>query len=216
VVERVNAMNTLTQDLTRQAAELNSQRVALSELERRLARVDLLEGNVQQGMSDVLARSAELTAAREEIRRMHATLEEQRALCDRLDQRSATTTELLAKAEQLAHSMEELDARISQLLAARGRLSEVEQRLDDLPLILEDVKAKVRHFREQEATLDRTLLQVERLESLFGQLSGALQQLSKVETISREADQRIESLSGLVAELDRHLASAQGLTDRLK
>lgn len=140
MIERLDAMRGLTQALAAQGDELASRRVGLEALERRLARLSALEEKVEGGLERVQDAGATLRAFRQGVEELRASLAAERQRVDQLDRRGQEIGALLARTDELTRALDTLETRSTAVLADQRRLVEVEARLKELPLILEDLR----------------------------------------------------------------------------
>ena len=171
---KVEDLSAQLADVESRATYISSQDERILEMEKKLSYLNALHASVDERIVTMKEREEDVKRASEQVAGLFGMLKDIQAQKDILEKDKDSFRGIIARIATVNEMMSEEEARVDKLNTKFTLVTKLEQRLNDLSILAEDVKAKTSAIMEEEKTIERAGQQIVELKFLLGEIEKRL------------------------------------------
>jgi DNA repair exonuclease SbcCD ATPase subunit len=171
---KVEDLSAKLADVESRASYISSQDERILEMEKKLSYLNSLHTSIDERIVTMKDREEDVKRASEQVAGLFGMLKDIQSQKDILEKDKDSFRGIIARISAVNEMMSEEEARVDKLNSKFTLVTKLEQRLNDLSILAEDVKAKTSAIMEEEKTIERAGQQIVELKFLLGEIEKRL------------------------------------------
>jgi DNA repair exonuclease SbcCD ATPase subunit len=171
---KVEELSAKLADVESRASYVSSQDDRIMEMEKKLSYLNSLHASVDERIVAMKDREEDIKRASEQVAGLFGMLNDIQIQRETLEKDKDSFRGIIARISSISEMMTEEEARVDKLNSKFTLVTKLEQRLNDLSILAEDVKAKTSAIMEEEKTIERAGQQIVELKFLLGEIEKRL------------------------------------------
>lgn len=197
-VESANAqlatLDTMVRGLEQRHDQLVFSEKRISAFDAKIAELKNVTETIERRIQDVIARDETVQSVRREVEGVHDVSAKAKADLHYLDAHRGDVIALRGRVDELLATAQATEQRISDINAQRRMVEEVQLKVAVTSNMLEDVRMHLETVGEQKAVLDYVLEQVARLEIMSREAQATVRALQTERELAERIERSIQSL----------------------
>lgn len=171
---KVEDLSAKLADVESRASYVSSQDDRILEMEKKLSYLNSLHASIDERIVTMKDREEDVKRASEQVAGLFGMLKDIQSQKETLEKDKDSFRGIIAKIAAINEMMAEEEAKVDKLNSKFILVTKLEQRLNDLSILSEDVKAKTSAIMEEEKTIERAGQQIVELKFLLGEIEKRL------------------------------------------
>jgi DNA repair exonuclease SbcCD ATPase subunit len=171
---KVEDLSAKLADVESRASYVSSQDDRIMEMEKKLSYLNSLHTSIDERIVVMKDREEDIKRASEQVAGLFGMLNDIQSQRETLEKDKDSFRGIIARISSINEMMAEEEVRVDKLNSKFTLVTKLEQRLNDLSILAEDVKAKTSAIMEEEKTIERAGQQIVELKFLLGEIEKRL------------------------------------------
>ena len=196
---QMKALEATVRNLEQRHDQLAFSEKKISTFEAKVAELKGVTETIERRIQDVVARDETVQSIRREVEGVHDVSARSKADLNHLDAHRSDIVALRSRVDELLATAQATEQRIASINAQRRMVDEVQLKVAVTSNMLEDVRAHLETVGEHKAVLDYALEQVARLDTMSREAQVTLRSLQAERELAERIEHSIQSLRARTA-----------------
>ncbi|HBK81005.1 MAG TPA: hypothetical protein DDZ83_15270, partial [Nitrospinae bacterium] len=165
--EKIEGVSVMAANLQTHIENLNQEEERISQIEKRISALDRDSSSLEEGIEELIQNKAEVGAAQEELSTLKLGVREIHTNIRELVNDRQTLHEIELQIDELRDIFQQVEERGAGVAQQMDKVAEVEERVKDLGLLSEDVRAKYESLVVEKDVLDRANVRISELRAVL-------------------------------------------------